>query len=374
MTEIANAMACHREIAVITATQNHSEDENPRYEIIRISKLFIKEKNLFLKAVNHLFLGLKYMFHLSLKVKSHDALFIVTNPSTLLIIASLIVILKRCNLTVLVYDVFPENYAVVSCASKKTFTYKALVKIFNYSYCSAKTLISIGDDMTSLLRAKLPKYKGKIIKITNWSETNEVVPNKNYKNEIITCHGLQDKTIFAFAGNIGRLQNIQFLVDTFNQYIPSEAHLLFIGGGAMVDYVKSAARRKNANVTYAGTFPRGEQAKFLNACDIAIVSLAEGMHGLGVPSKAYNIMAAGKPILFVGEEGSEIYKMVNKHKIGWETLPGNREKLAETVDYILANPDEIKQKGVLARQLSVRKYNKNLILKKYVSHFESIIS
>lgn len=54
-------------------------------------------------------------------------------------------------------------------------------------------------------------------------------------------------------------------------------------------------------VSFHGTYFRSEQQKVLNSCDIALVRLVEGMYGLGVPSKTYNILAAGKPILYIGE-------------------------------------------------------------------------
>ena len=374
MTEIANAAARSHEIAVITAAQKNSGEENDEYEIIRVNNLFKIEHNLFLKAVNHLVLGLKYLFHLSLKVRSVDALFIVTNPSTLLVIASIVTLLKRCNLTVLVYDVFPENYALIKGLRKSSFLYRALVRVFNYGYYSAGTLISIGDDMTSLLRTKLPKYNGDIIKITNWADTDEVIPRKKSNNKIIVDHDLQNKTVFTFAGNIGRLQNIPFLIDTFGQVSSKEAHLLFIGGGALTGYLTDEASENGANVSYAGSYPREDQNDFLNACDIAIVSLAKDMYGLGVPSKAYNIIAAGKPILFIGEEGTEIYEMVKENQIGWMTPPGDKDKLIKTIDYILNNPGEVREKGLAARKLAESTYSKNLILNEYIRHFENILS
>ena len=44
--------------------------------------------------------------------------------------------------------------------------------------------------------------------------------------------------------------------------------------------------------------------------------LGKGMFGLGVPSKAYNLIAAGLPILFVGPKDSEISNLVNENELG----------------------------------------------------------
>ena len=43
----------------------------------------------------------------------------------------------------------------------------------------------------------------------------------------------------------------------------------------------------------------------------------EGMYGLGVPSKFYNIISSGRPVLYVGDKGSEIYEIIKEFDIGW---------------------------------------------------------
>ena len=55
------------------------------------------------------------------------------------------------------------------------------------------------------------------------------------------------------------------------------------------------------NVSLLDQRPRSEQVEFLNACDIAMISLIPGMKGAGVPSRMYNAMAAGKPIIAITE-------------------------------------------------------------------------
>ena len=81
-----------------------------------------------------------------------------------------------------------------------------------------------------------------------------------------------------------------------------ELHVDFYGGGAieedMIEYVKKEGMQ---NVSFHGTYLREEQNKILNSCDLAVIALAKGMYGLGVPSKTYNILAAGKPILYMGD-------------------------------------------------------------------------
>ena len=61
----------------------------------------------------------------------------------------------------------------------------------------------------------------------------------------------------------------------------------------------------------------------MNACDVSILSLESGMLGLAVPSRTYNIMAAGKPVIALVSSRSETAKVVLEEGIGWVIEPGD---------------------------------------------------
>lgn len=86
---------------------------------------------------------------------------------------------------------------------------------------------------------------------------------------------------------------------------------------------------KYPNVFFHGPYFRSQQNEVLSACDIALVTLQKGMYGLGVPSKTYNILASGRPILFLGPKDSEIDLLVREEGIGYCGWPQiwNKEEL-----------------------------------------------
>ena len=69
------------------------------------------------------------------------------------------------------------------------------------------------------------------------------------------------------------------------------------------------------------------KVKFIQRCDIGIVSLSKGMFGLGVPSKSYQLLSSGKPILFIGEPDSEISDLVVENNIGWSLNISNQDDI-----------------------------------------------
>ena len=92
----------------------------------------------------------------------------------------------------------------------------------------------------------------------------------------------------------------------------------------------------------------------LAACDIALVTLQEGMYGLGVPSKTYNILASGRPILFLGPKDSEIDLLVREKGIGYCGWP---EQWDRTV---------LVEMGKKARVLAETEYSESVILNRFL--------
>ena len=162
-------------------------------------------------------------------------------------------------------------------------------------------------------------------------------------------------------------EGIKNILDAAKLVENEEFVLLFIGAGAMKKDIEEHIKiSKKKNVFYAGVFPMSEQNKFLNACDVAIVSLSDSMYGLGVPSKSYFNMAAAKPILYIGDNSSEIARVINENNIGWIVKNNNSVELAKKFNEISETSSAVLDDlGIRAREVVTNKYSQETILKKY---------
>ena len=202
----------------------------------------------------------------------------------------------------------------------------------------------------------------KIKFIPNWSDTNMISNNKDLGLEILNKLNICNKLVFQFSGNIGRAQGIDELLNAAYLLKDKRAHFLFFGNGAYKEKITNTIAH---NVTYGGTYLRKDSNIYINACDIAIVSLCNGMGGLGVPSKVYNNLAAGKPILYVGEEKSEIAMMIKEYNVGIHVMPDSKEILSGVHKFLTMDPNELNQMSSRARLIAEKKYAKHTILDKY---------
>jgi glycosyltransferase involved in cell wall biosynthesis len=128
---------------------------------------------------------------------------------------------------------------------------------------------------------------------------------------------------------------------------------------------KRVAELDLTNVTILDPRPRSEQLVFLNACDVALVSLVGKMVGVSMPSRTYNILAAGKPILALAEHGSEVSRVVEEDNAGWVVPPGDPTLFAETVREIVRQRADLPSMGRSARASALEKYSLETALEKY---------
>jgi glycosyltransferase involved in cell wall biosynthesis len=111
--------------------------------------------------------------------------------------------------------------------------------------------------------------------------------------------------------------------------------------------------------------PPEELADYLNACDVGVVSLKRGMAGVSVPSRFYNLLAAGKPVLAVCEQDSEMALVVREHGCGWVVEPGNARAVVEVLEAARADRSELGRMGQRARAAAEASLPRSGVVERY---------
>jgi glycosyltransferase involved in cell wall biosynthesis len=190
--------------------------------------------------------------------------------------------------------------------------------------------------------------------------------------EFFKNHGWEEHVVFQFFGNIGRVQGVENLLKAILLVTAKNAAFVFIGGGAMVPAVEKFIKANpSKSIKFIGPIPLDQKNKGLAMCDVALVSLEVGMFGLGVPSKSYFSLAAGKPILAAVDADSEIGLMLRDYPVGWRCEPGAPRQLAALVDEICRSPEIISEKK--PRDIFLENYSENVVIGKFSTVLRSVI-
>lgn len=372
---IGVARRFHGKIQVICATpgpQTPSEDTE-NFSVFRVAVGHGDKNNLKQRIQKFLVISWNFFRLAFLHVRRNDVVFAVTNPAFIIFILAVLRSFRRFEYILLAYDIFPENLVAAGLARQKSFHYRVVKKIFDWSYSRADRVIVIGRDMANILKNKGVENR-RLLLIPNWSDCSRIQPTSPRNNPYLCQLGIQNKKVFLFAGNIGRVQGIDNLLTAITLVKSKQAVFLFIGSGAMADTVRmQQAESRYHNIYYLEPLPLEKQPEFLNACDVAIVTLGTNMLGLGVPSKSYFSMAAGKPLLYIGEHDSEIAQVIAEEQCGWQVEPHEPARLAELIDLICALPEEkLTAAGQAARRTAEKRFSETVIQNRYGELFTSL--
>lgn len=346
--EIANAMVAKYQVKVICGPEIYDKrkklDENNMFrldsaiEMLRANGADLDKNTTKGKALSFVLMSKRLFALAKANIKQGDKVLMVTNPAPLVLMMAWLKRKRGFEWHILVHDVFPEN---TKPAGLKLPMYGFFKRLFDKAYSCADQLIALGRDMKSVLAGKIEKekvHRPQIAIIENWADLDGIKPQP------MPATG---KIILEYAGNIGRVQGLDKVIDN----LPGNVELHLYGTGSMEETLK---KKKHPRVFFHGPYFRSQQNEVLAACHIAIVTLQEGMLGLGVPSKTYNILASGRPVLYLGPKDSEIDLLVREHGIGYCGWP---EKW---------DVEELKMMGKKARELAEREYSESTILDKFL--------
>jgi len=91
------------------------------------------------------------------------------------------------------------------------------------------------------------------------------------------------------------------------------------------------------------------------------------MAGVGVPSRMYNVMAAGKPILAVTDDDSELALVVREEQIGWVAPPGQPDRIVQAILEAKAHPQRLSEMGARARSAAETRYSPGRVIQGYLA-------
>jgi hypothetical protein len=373
MTCIADKISKQADVHVICSSGQYSNiiadtEKQFDFKIHRIKTPSFSKNNLAGRLIRLVVLSLKMFLKGLYNIKKEDKVFIVTNPAFIIPLFSIVKLVKRNELTILVHDVFPENAVAAGIINSNSVKYRLLLKIFNWGYNKADKLVVLGRDMLEIFKTKT-NLNQPVHVIQNWADIDLIKAEDFSTNPLISEHGLKEKIVFAFAGNLGRVQGLEELFVLIGKVTNPIVHFIFIGDGAITGNLKKyVAHNKIQTVTFVDSMPRSKQNIFLNACHVGLVTLNDNFYGLGVPSKSYNIMAAGKPILFLGNKESEIATIIRENDCGYVFDIDDKNKLLNFFNNLnFADVDTISKKGLKSRALAETSYSRDIILEKFNS-------
>lgn len=359
-TETQVQVLCGQPNYAARGTKAPSQETRNGVDIFRSFTTTLDKNVIPYRLINMAVLGLSFFISSLRRFKRGEKVLVVTAPPSLPLTTAVAALIKGSSYTLLLHDCYPDILVAVGKVSSGSISVRLMHRINRWLFKHASRIIVVGRDMQERMLEKTAGLDIPISVIPNWADLENIAPAPRNENKYLNELGLTEKFVITYAGNIGHPTDIETIIDGAEVFAHSnpEVHFIFIGSGVKKAWLEKAVKEKQlSNVSILGQLPRSEQHEFLNACDVGVVSLIPGMWGTAMPSRTYNIMAAGKPILALIDDGSELDKVVREDQIGWSIRPRDRDSFIETVKSILESREDLRAMGERARAAAERKYS-----------------
>ena len=234
---------------------------------------------------------------------------------------------------VLVFDVYPDALTSIGIRPG-SLIYRFWSNRNKKIYSKARNVFTISEGMAKAVSNYVDVSKIKVISI--WPSSENFKPIDRAYNTWAAEHRLQDKFVVLYSGNMGLTHSVDVLVDVANRLKENnQIVFLFIGQGGKRGIMQEKTRSLSLkNCLFLDFQPTELLPYSLASADIGVVTIDEKAASVSVPSKTFNLMAVGAPLLCIAPKESEINCLVDKYNNGMTFTKEDVEGMASYVELL----------------------------------------
>jgi len=261
-------------------------------------------------------------------------------------------------------DLYPD-----AAIAAGVMTNKRVIKFFlgmgKFLYQKSGRISVISKNFRQILLKK-GIQNSKIEVIPVWADPDEVRPMPK-QNTFRRKHRLDGKFVVMYAGNIGLtscLEDVLHAAEILRE--KKEIQFVLVGEGVKKEELEVETQSKAlTNIRFLPFQPREIFSEMLAAADLSLVTLNASASFSSLPSKIFNVMSSGRPVLAVTPPGSEIMQIVEESGCGWNVPPQSPEKLAEVILWLQGQESMLIQMGQNGRACLEKNYSRSYCVGAY---------
>lgn len=298
------------------------------------------------------------------KIPKPDVILSPSPPLTIGISAWLISFFHRAGFIYNVQEIYPD-VAINLGALRNRWLIDYLFRIERFVYDRAAFVTVISSRMRARLIVKGVAPE-KVQVIPNFVDVAEFSPRPK-DNGFSRKHGLVDKFVITYAGNMGKPQQLYLLLQAAALLRRlHQIHFLLMGSGSELESLRRQAVADNlTNVTFLSHQPYTVMPEAYGAADICYVPQAVGTSSDGIPSKVYRILAAARPVLALTDMESDLAALVDEADAGLVVATASGECIASAIELALQDKAVWARRGFNGRNHVARLYDRPVISERY---------
>jgi glycosyltransferase involved in cell wall biosynthesis len=333
--DVANAYATTYDKVVYMSGYTRKMERDLLPSIVEQKMIRYNRDSTFKRLFTWFWGTIQVFFLLAFKYRGYHVVY-YTNPP----MAYLSSLFLSNSFSIVVFDTYPDALNAVGIGPNNII-FKLWDSANKKLFKKAKSIITLSNGMGKLLEKYTDSGKIKVVDI--WPGSEKFKPIEKKDNPFAIEHNLENKFVVMYSGNMGYTHNVEVLIEMAN-ILRNHTCLKFllIGEGRKKSQLQELASNYGLENVEFLTWVPGDVLPFsLASADVSIVTLDVNISNLSVPSKTFNLIATGCPILCVAPTNSEISRLIEKYKFGKQF---NKEEIKEMVDFILELKDNKEMK------------------------------
>jgi colanic acid biosynthesis glycosyl transferase WcaI len=334
MSEIAEHLARQFQVLVLSGTPGslaHGAVPPCWPAVIEVKNRIPAKAALIRRAAAEAAFTVRAFVALLMRSRRGDAVITVTAPFMLPYAVAAAARLRGARSALIMHDLYPDVLVMSGLLKQTSVVASAIRGLNGLMFRVLDIVITIGRDTERLLL----RYRGvtpeKMRFIPNWATLVRAVRPVEPGNPFRI--GLATRFVVGLSGNLGFTHDpdIVFEAARLSREDPN-IHFLLSGWGIGFERLRQLqSEARLENVTLVDRVADGQLEQFLSAANVWLIPYRKNVAGVSVPSRFYNLLAVGRPVILVSEPEAEAALTVTENNLGWVVRPGRADDLAKAI-------------------------------------------
>lgn len=331
MAAISQRLSGQAEVLVLSGTAGSETASGGKVSVVEVRNWMPGKAVLLKRALAELLFTARTFVAMLLNLRRGDVAVTVPAPFMLPYAFAAAARLRGARSVLIMHDLYPDVLIMAGLLTPDSLLAKAMHALNGPMFRTLDAVVIIGRDTEKLLLRYRGMTPDKIRFIPNWATlapgVRAVSPDNPYR------HMLTSRFVVGLSGNLGFTHDPVIVFEAARLLRDDrDIHFLLSGWGMGFEQLKAMqAEAQLANVTLVDRVEDDRLETFLSAADAWIIPYRRNVAGVSVPSRFYNLLAIGRPVILVSEADAEAALTVSEHDVGWIAEPGNAGSLANTI-------------------------------------------
>jgi colanic acid biosynthesis glycosyl transferase WcaI len=349
MAAIANRVAGDAEVLVLSGTPGSaSPASSGQVEVEEIRNWMPGKAALIQRATAELLFTVRIFAALLTRLRRGDVVLTVPAPFMLPYAMAAAARLKRAKSVLIMHDLYPEVLVAAGLLKPGSVLAKIMRGLNALMFRALSAVVIIGRDTEKLLLRYGGMTQAKIRFIPNWATLVPGIrptrPDNPFRRKLAA------RFIVGLSGNLGFTHDPVIVFEAARSLRDDpDIHFLLSGWGIGFERLQAMqSEARLANVTLIDRVEDGDLDAFLAGADVWLIPYRNNVAGVSVPSRFYNLLAVGRPVILVSEPEAEAALTVTENKLGWVVTPGMSGQLAGAIRAAASSSDSSMAENAVA--------------------------